>query len=369
MSLKEELIRLRRKISNEINSNEVSNNEVVDLDKKVERFINWYYLNMVVDNYTKENEHRVVNEMRNFIEKVAVWYELRYPDYEINKIMPCMGQENTNASNIMFNNNKYVRESGVDEVRDWNWKKFYNARSFIKALPSNEKQLFAKPVFPSVVYIEPSKCPAHLHLNKNGYVLEAEDVDLWSDFVIQNEELKGLHIKDVLWLLQHQNILPVDNELEETIDITDKVIYQKEEMLNAIMYRIIERGGGRIGPRRAFLFAKEFKRNIDIPMMYGIDYADPGLQLFIDKYIEAGGSWDLICYENYFLEKGENTKKIPLMYFYHENKQEGNERRKLYQVFGELLKQQLNEEEFEKELVKKLRYERKIEKLKRGKKA
>ena len=34
-------------------------------------------------------------------------------------------------------------------------------------------------------------------------------------------------------------------------------------MLNCVMYRIIERGGNRIGPRRAFLYAKEFERNID----------------------------------------------------------------------------------------------------------
>ena len=31
-----------------------------------------------------------------------------------------------------------------------------------------------------------------------------------------------------------------------------------------VMYRIIERGGNRMGPRRGFLFAKEFGRNIDI---------------------------------------------------------------------------------------------------------
>ena len=38
--------------------------------------------------------------------------------------------------------------------------------------------------------------------------------------------------------------------------------------LNCVMYRIIERGGNRIGPRRGFLFAKEFGRNIDIPMIF-----------------------------------------------------------------------------------------------------
>ena len=63
--------------------------------------------------------------------------------------------------------------------------------------------------------------------------------------------------------------------------------YQKEEMLNCVMYRIIERGGNRIGPRRAFLFAKEFGRNIDIPMIYGVDSSEPGLRNFMNEYINS----------------------------------------------------------------------------------
>lgn len=71
-------------------------------------------------------------------------------------------------------------------------------------------------------------------------------------------------------------------------------------MLNCVMYRIIERGGNRIGPRRAFLFAKEFNRNIDIPMIYGVDRSDPGLESFVNMYLEAGGSKQLSCLINYF---------------------------------------------------------------------
>ena len=79
-------------------------------------------------------------------------------------------------------------------------------------------------------------------------------------------------------------------------------------MLNCVMYRIIDRGGNRIGPRRAFLFAKEFRRNIDIPMMYGIDRSDPGLRLFINEYIKAGGSKNLMCYEDYFFKSSKEDQ-------------------------------------------------------------
>ena len=74
------------------------------------------------------------------------------------------------------------------------------------------------------------------------------------------------------------------------------------------MYRIIERGGNRIGPRRAFLFAKDFGRNIDIPMMYAIDRSDSGLRLFMNEYIKSGGSKDLECYVGYFSRASKKEK-------------------------------------------------------------
>ena len=69
---------------------DVSNNQYIGtadiyLDDKVDEFIDWYYKNMVKGNYTDIGEFHKPNEMRNFIEKMAVWYELRYPDYEIIK--------------------------------------------------------------------------------------------------------------------------------------------------------------------------------------------------------------------------------------------------------------------------------------------
>lgn len=97
---------------------------------------------------------------------------------------------------------------------------------------------------------------------------------------------------------------------KDTYDLNDKV----EEILNCAMYRIIERGGNRIGPKRAFLFAKEFGRDISIPMMYAIDYSDPGLRLFINEYIKAGGSKDLECLVGYFskVSKDEPLEKVSI---------------------------------------------------------
>ena len=80
----------------------------VNLDAKVDNFIDWYFENMVKGHYTDIGEFHKPNDMRNFIEKMAVWYELRYPDYEINRLMPGSNQERTIISNVMFNNNTII---------------------------------------------------------------------------------------------------------------------------------------------------------------------------------------------------------------------------------------------------------------------
>ena len=69
------------------NSVKGSSNTLIDLDDKVDAFIRWYYENSVKGNYTDIGEYRLPIEMKNLIEKIAVWYELRYPDYEINKLI------------------------------------------------------------------------------------------------------------------------------------------------------------------------------------------------------------------------------------------------------------------------------------------
>ncbi len=49
-------------------------------------------------------------------------------------------------------------------------------------------------------------------------------------------------------------------------------------------------------------------------MRYAIDYSDPGLRLFINEYIKAGGSKDLECLVGYFsrTSKDEPLKKVSI---------------------------------------------------------
>lgn len=287
--------------------------EIINLDDKVDEFINWYYINMVKGHYTDIGEYHFPRAMRDLIEKIAVWYELRYPSYEVNRLMPGSGQEEISISDVMFNNNPYVIKTfdkKINEMRLF-WDDFYNTGVFINSLPWEERCYFNSPEYSKKVYLDPNSRIAQLYLTKYyGYVLMSKNVTKYTNSVIKDAELIGLNIRDVIKKFQNKGIeLPNNNELEMVIKKADKWIQQKEGILDCAMYRIIERGGNRIGPRRAFLFAKEFSRNIDIPVMYGVDFSDPGLRLFMNEYIKAGGNKDLRCYVDYF-SRASNTKKM-----------------------------------------------------------
>ena len=79
------------------------------------------------------------------------------------------------------------------------------------------------------------------------------------------------------------------------------------------MLTIIEQGGKRIGPKRALIFAKEYNRNIKVPLKYGIDKRDVNLNNFIESYLAIGGNININCYEGYFNNK-LNTRSLLEIY-------------------------------------------------------
>ena len=305
MNIKEELLQLREKIMKKGKKKEGSeqDKDTYDLNDKVEEFIEWYKNNMVKGLYTDIGEYHLPNEMRNFIEKIAVWYELRYPNDKLNLIIES-NQKLKSIENIIKQNNKQTNPET----------EIYSIKSFYDALSNEEKFYLSQPNYRSIVYWKGVLCSAHLHLSKNGTVEMSECMDTVIPG-ISNEDLEGKNIKEVVKIIREKGIIiPEDSELTKAIQDYNNWNYQKEEILNCAMYRIIERGGNRIGPKRAFLFAKEFGRDISIPMMYAIDYSDPDLRLFINEYIKAGGSKDLECLVEYFsrVSKDEPLEKVSI---------------------------------------------------------
>lgn len=275
-------------------------------------------LNTIVDCYESIFAGRCdIEDIKKLADKIAIWYELKYPDYEVTKILHTGEQEKKDINKIMFKDNPYSIEMTSGMGNEWNkwttnvlstleWNEFYNLEAFINSLPFKEAFLLYEAKYDNIVYVNPTTRSAHLHLNKNGTIAIAENISLWTRNNIKDNDIEGMDIKDAVKLIKEKGYeLPNNNELESAINRVEKQNKIKEEIFNCAMYKILERGGTRIGPRRAFLFAQEMGLNIDVPLIYGIDYSDPGLRAFVNEYIKAGGHTDLECYNDYRFHKDE----------------------------------------------------------------
>jgi len=261
------------------NSNE-KNDTCTSLNELVEQYLLWYKKNL------EENVENVSYEyhiMKNFIEKIAVWYELAYPENLVDNIIKTMYSDPDYRSKSLFSKNE-----------------------FINRLNAEEKYLLAKPKYPEIVYVNRDKFLTHFHLSPEGFITEVDeiaDLDKTKDVVVPaHSTLIGKHIKQIVSFLKNNNLLLEKNEIETAINNYETSEICLNGMLTSAMFRIMERGGNRIGPYRAFLFALEFGLNIEYPIKYGYDPSDPNLRLFLNEYFKAGGSKDITCYNQYFFK-------------------------------------------------------------------
>lgn len=325
-----------------------------ELDDKVDEYIKWYFKNSVKGQYTEVGEYLCPREMRNTIETIAAWYELRYPEDEVNRLVNVEGFHNDINSNLI-ESNKHVEEvirpvclddksENTGFIRRWNrsflkrnnkvlydtmiaegviqketeipttvskfdWTKFFDLNTLMSLM--DEKWVLSKLDIGGWVYLDRERCACQplLHVSKEGIVEKAEYVASATNSKVSDDELIGLTPGQVADLFDIRKVdLPSSNEFDDLIERIKKWNQQQEGMLDCVMYRLIERGGNRVGPRRAFLFAKEFGRDINVPMQYAADTTDPYLRNFINEYLKAGGTQDLVCYRNYFMRASANAK-------------------------------------------------------------
>ena len=242
--------------------------------KKIDDFLSWYATVLPSWNEKIKVEEEV-KSMMNFIEKVAVWYELRYPNFTI--FGNTEGLVNDWANLTMFEENPYINDLlGEDSVvNDLDWSEFYNTKSFINNLCFKERKYFARPNYGKYILIN----GYHLELSKTGRVLSFDGLD---HYKLKKNEVNGKYVKEVVALLKEKEIIsPTGNEIDKEIQIYEGKKERKSKMLDAIMYRIIERGDTySIGARRGLLFAKEFKLDLLIPITYEIALGN-------DRYIDV----------------------------------------------------------------------------------
>ena len=290
MSIKGELLKIKSQL---LKKNYVSNNPL-NLNEKIEEFLDWY-LNNGIDSLIK-NIYDYQN-MKDIIDKWATWYENKY-------------------------SNKIIDNHLRPDIN-------YNTEEFIEELTPYEKFILSDYSYPSVIYIDlKSGDTGHFHVDENGIITEFDrlyncnmnkamnnndDYTNGKLYFIIGDLFVGKTVEQGYELLKRMNYIPDDIEYKKTINEKQRHYYLQNEFLDAIMYRIIDRGGNGYGPRRGLLFAKEFNRNIETPMMYGLNPYDLDLESFIDEYIKLGGRTDLECVYDYFFNRDRSEYKTIIL--------------------------------------------------------
>ena len=350
----------------------------ISLNKRVDNIINWYKRNAnKIGEFSDISMYYEPERFRNFIEKVAVWYELRYHNDDLDYELGFKQRDNDNSVNTynysMFENNEYAKDNmSKKNLKNLDWPSLYNTHAFIKSLPGSEYFYFSTPEYPKVLkwnsgdmYDDKANVNAHLKLSKKGRVIESSNMRYICDN-ISDRKLVGMHIIDVINLLNANGVkITSKNSFVKAVEKYELQKQLKDRMLDAVMYRIIERGGNRVGPKRGFLFAKEFNRNIDVPMSYGLDFSDPYLNHFINLYLKSGGNPDLVCIEDYFRSMGDyrdlNFVNIRESF---RARRYTEEEKELAKKLVDLLASRVDYDFIRKEDAKQLRLEKKIRKSK-----
>ena len=257
---------------------------IVDLDGKVECYLNWY----------KKNVDKNVEGIKNIIDKVSSWYEMRYSNDSIDP--------------------KYNREENCYQN---DWAEVMDFTNFFSLLTLGEQILLLKPRFPSIVDIT-SNGFQHFHVDGDGTITDASEVFIDSRATTGENMFEGHNLREVESIVLNNNLknFKLDGIKSVIASFNKKdIIYNG--LFDAINARIISRGGDYYGPKRGMLFAKEFNRPIELSIQYGVEHQD-----LVEDYLTNGGREDVICHLGYFSKEG--IKSIPLSELYSIDKDKNN---------------------------------------------
>lgn len=237
--------------------------------REVKEIKNNAILDIKIENFTKSHTKtfQESNELKNMIEKMAVWYEIKFPSYDI-----------------------------TEEIKKTPWQKLYKNKKFYNSLTDKEKEYLIEPVYPTVLWEHYGKY-IHIHLSEDGKLEEVEkyyQTDKNGKY-INNPNISDDKIEEIIENLYDK----IDNLEEKNQKYKNQEKFIKG-LMECVMYKVIDRGGSIIGPRRGLIFAQKFGTNIDVPMKYGFDTNDAELKEFINCYFSLGGNRNVVCYVNYF---------------------------------------------------------------------
>ena len=237
-----------------------------NLDDKVFYYLEWC---------KKNNVEHDVKDIKDIIDKVTVWYELRYPDNYLDQ---------DDVDNVMFGTNT------INNVQSWG--EFYNFDKFYYSLSKKEKALLNVPIFVDMIYLNNGR--SHIHFNDDGSISDASDVYLLVNGSYDASSLlDGKTIDEWPLIMKEAGIKADYHRINSIINNYKKRVNVREYLFDSIMFNIINRGGKYYGPRRGVLFAREFERDVRVPVSYG----DSSLAF---EYLANDGDDSLLCFTDYF---------------------------------------------------------------------
>lgn len=332
------------------------------LDQKIEAYFEWYRENILKHYCREEERENEIEKLKKLIYKFVAWYEIRYPDYDLGDKIPFPYSDDSKKMNEILKEEKQVSD-------EFDWATFYDKKVFLKSLSRNEKRLISGnryyTYYTTFLWFQKEGDlfgRINLEISKKMNVVYTSILALTgnNNFHLK-KDLQGKSIDEAIDILKTYGY-----HLEDDSDIS--LQYQKNlrenshKIFDTIMYSMMRSGGRYAGPRRALLFAKEFKLNLDIPMSYGVIMDDEDTLYLIDEYLKNNGHEDLVCYVNQKIMTLEEVINYLL------NQEPSFEvKRELSVKKYDLLKRlvtslnsQISSERLEKEKIKKNRIQRKI---------
>jgi len=229
-------------------------------------------------------------DIRDFIEKMAVWFELRYPDLEIKKIFGPNNMEVDVTKEIFYNNPHLadILKNSMTEI-DLKWHDFYNYDAFYASLSEEEKRFIKEPCYPDILYLY-NKGGEHVHISSDGMIDMREYMTFYNSQDITSNKVKEISVGGFIELFEKKGTpLPGDSEVIRAENAYSNQNRLRNNIIECVMHRIMMRGDKKESSlRRAYLFAKEFcPMEMDFLAEYAVVYDDLELLRFMRDDLES----------------------------------------------------------------------------------
>lgn len=249
-------------------------------------------------------KYRDPKKVKNFIDKMAIWWEFKYSNNSIDELF---GSDSYFSRTLSSNRNNsfseifsFIKSESCDcDVTNY----------FYESLSDEEKKYCDCNRY---VFLECS-FNTYFYISSDGIIQSVDSINKNTEMAKLPEEyfepFMGKHINDIKEISKKTGVYVSDKTIDMAIKTYNDDVCFREGLLNSVMYKLIERGGSKYGAKRAFMLAMKLGGSLDIPMKYGVDYTDYNLREYINMYLKAGGSTDLVCYVNYSDSKDSDLKK------------------------------------------------------------